>query len=111
GVFISADLSPLKIVTGWTDDPQRPEGEEISYSTFEIDGNVDSKLFELPNAPKQAKVPEEKAVELLEQAKKNLKDGNVSLAKVRLRRIVEEFASTQAGPEARKLLEKISKTK
>lgn len=53
--------------------------------------------------------PEQKAAELLEQAKQAHKNGSNALARVRCRLIIAEYPNTKAAPEAKKLLEKLGK--
>jgi hypothetical protein len=52
---------------------------------------------------------EKKAADLLEQAKKAAASGNASLARVRCRLILADYPYTKAAPEAKKLLEKLTK--
>jgi len=63
------------------------------------------KMKEAPKTKAADKsLAEQKALDKLNQAKDTIKEGKLSLAKVRLQIIVDDFPMTQAAVEARKLL-------
>lgn len=92
---------------------QPPDGDQLPRGPAQEPGKPGAvtpklKARPLPQEPQKAIDQEARAAELLESAEKTAAGGNIGLARVRCRIILEAFPGTKAAADAMVLLAKLS---